>query len=300
MTSDALAARTIRSDWRPYGAFLGMCLIWGSTFLVIRIGNEALPPLWAATLRLVLATIALSAIARATGAVLPRGASLRDVALYGFFQFGLNFALLYWGENAGVPSGITAVVYATVPLSTALFAAVIGIERLHPVKLGAAFLGLGGVVVIFAGELGVGIPPIGLLAVLGSSTAAAVSSVFLKRAGSRSPFMANAIGSAIGAPVCFAGALLTGEPIALPATIGAWAPVLYLTLMGSLGAYVLFAWLLTKWSATNTSFIGVAIPVIALGLGALVRSERPGPLSFVGAAIVIVSVILSVRRGTGH
>lgn len=298
MTSPATTATTeARADWRPYLAFLAACGIWGSTFLAIRIGNEAVPPLWAATLRLTLATVALFVVARLTGATFPRGTSLRDIVLYGLFQFGVNFGLLYWGENAGVPSGISAVVYATVPLSTALFAAGIGIERLDPLKLAAALIGLGGVALLFAGELGVGVSTVGLAAVLLAATSASLSGVFLKRARSRSPFMANAIGSAVGAPICFAGALLLGERIALPVTVEGWAPILYLTVMGSLGAYVLFSWLLTKWSATNVSFIGVVIPVVALALGALVRSEQPGALAFVGAAVVIASVALGLRRG---
>ncbi|TMD57984.1 MAG: hypothetical protein E6I87_13910 [Chloroflexi bacterium] len=296
MTTKAVAVEAARTDWAPYAAFLGSCAIWGSTFLAIRIGNEAVPPLWAATLRLVIAAAILSVVARLTRASFPRGASLRDIALFGFLQFGVNFGLLYWGENAGVPSGITAVVYATVPLSTALFAAALGLERLDLVKLGIVAVGIAGVVVIFAGQLGVGVSPLGLAAVLGSSTMASLSSVFLKRAQSGSPFMSNAIGSAIGAPVCFLAALVLGETIALPRTVEGWAPILYLTLAGSLGAYVLFSWLLTRWSATNASLIGVVIPVIALILGAIIRDERPAPLSFVGAAIVIVSVILSLRR----
>ncbi|OLC55969.1 MAG: hypothetical protein AUH85_07925 [Chloroflexi bacterium 13_1_40CM_4_68_4] len=296
MTTRTLAAEPARTEWGPYAAFLGSCAIWGSTFLAIRIGNEAVPPLWAATLRLVIAATVLFVVARLTGATIPRGASLRDIALFGFLQFGVNFGLLYWGENAGVPSGITAVVYATVPLSTALFAAALGLERLDLVKLGIVTVGIAGVVVIFAAQLGVGVSPLGLAAVLGSSTMASLSAVFLKRAQSRSPFMANAIGSAIGAPVCFLGALALGETIALPRTVEGWAPILYLTLAGSLGAYVLFSWLLTRWSATNASLIGVVIPVIALILGAIIRDERPAPLSFIGAAIVIVSVIASLRR----
>lgn len=300
MKAQVIQAETRRTAWEPYLAFAAACAIWGSTFLVIRIGNEAVPPLWAATLRLALATLALFIVARATGAAFPRGTSLRDIVLYGIFQFGVNFGLLYWGENAGVPSGITAVVYATVPLSTALFAAGIGVERLDPLKLGAALLGLAGVVVIFAGQLGVGVPLVGLVAILLSSTSASLSSVFLKRAQSRSPFMANAIGSAVGLPICFIAALLLGETVAFPRTIEGWAPILYLTLFGSLGAYVLFSWLLTKWSATNASFIGVVIPVIALALGAIVRSEEPAPLAYLGAAVVIASVVMSVARGTGH
>lgn len=297
MTTTAVAVE--RADWRPYLAFAGMSAIWGSTFLLIRIGNEAVPPLWAATLRLVLASVLLFLVARLTGAAFPRGASLRDIALYGFFQFGGNFALLYWGELT-VPSGLTAVVFATVPLSTVLFAWGMGVERIDPARTAAAAGGLAGVAVIFAGQLGEGVPFLGLAAIVTAATSAALSGVFLKRARSRSPFMANAIGSAIGIVVCLAGAVALGEDLSLPRTLEGWGPILYLTLAGSLGAYVLFAWLLTKWSATATSMIGVTIPVIALALGAIVRDERPALLAYAGAAIVLGAVIVSLRRANAH
>ncbi len=147
-----------RADWRPYAAFAGMCCIWGSTFLVIAIGNDAVPPVWAATIRLALAAPLLALLARATGGTYPRGASLRDVALYGFLQLGVNFALLYWAEQV-VPSGLTAVVYATIPLSTSIFAWLMGVERPQPVRLGAALAAFAGVAVIFAGQVGAGVPP---------------------------------------------------------------------------------------------------------------------------------------------
>jgi len=101
-----------------YAAFVGMCLIWGTTFLAIRIGSEAVPPLWGATLRLIVAAILNVSVALLTRARWPRGVALRAIATFGFLNLGVNFALLYWGELR-VPSGIAAIFYATVPLTTA-------------------------------------------------------------------------------------------------------------------------------------------------------------------------------------
>ena len=126
--------------YRPtmaYLAFIGCCLIWGSTFLAIRIGNEAVPPVWAATIRLVLAAPLLAALVLVTRQRFPRGPALTGAILFGVFNFGVNLSLLYWGERV-VPSGIAAVLYATVPLSTALIAAGMGVERLVPRKLAGA------------------------------------------------------------------------------------------------------------------------------------------------------------------
>src|SRR5205814_10064619 len=107
------------SEAGPWAAFAACSAIWGSTFLVISIGNDALAPVWAATLRLVLAALLLAGVTVARRQALPRGAALRAALGYGVMQFGVNLPLLYWGEKV-VPSGLSAVVYATIPLSSAL------------------------------------------------------------------------------------------------------------------------------------------------------------------------------------
>src|SRR6476660_7571916 len=93
------------SDTKAWAAFAACGGIWGSTFLVISIGNDTLAPVWAATLRLALAALLLAALTWARGQRLPRGAALAAALGYGVCQFGVNFPLLYLGERA-VPSGI--------------------------------------------------------------------------------------------------------------------------------------------------------------------------------------------------
>ena len=182
----------------PYLVFIGCCLIWGSTFLAIRIGNEAVPPVWAATLRLALAAPLLAALVVATRQRFPRGPALRGALLFGIFNFGANLSLLYWGERV-VPSGIAAVLYATVPLSTAFLAAAMRVERLVARKLVAAVVAILGVAIIFAGELKLDVPLEGLVAVFLAATAASLSSVFLKQVPQPSAIAANAVGAAAGA-----------------------------------------------------------------------------------------------------
>ena len=279
---------------RNYAAFLGCCLIWGSTFLAIRLGNEAIAPVWAAAIRLVLAAVLLVAIARVLRMPLPRGAALRGAALYGFFNFGVNFSLLYSGEQT-VPSGIAAVLFATVPLSTALLAAVLGVERLVVRKLVAALVAIVGVAVIFAGELGAAVPLAGLLMVFGGATAAALSGVLLKQAPRQAAIPANAVGAAVGAIVCLLVSTALGEARTLPSTVGGWLPLLYLVIAGSLGAFVLYSWLIARWPVTNVSLIGVIVPIIAVILGAIVKAEAPAPLTYLGAAIVITAVLVAIR-----
>ena len=279
---------------RIAAAFIGSAAIWGSTFLAIRFGNEATPPVWAATIRLVLASALLFGIAAIFRMPLPRGAALRGAALWGFFNLGINMTLLYTGEQT-VPSGISAVLFATVPLSTALLAAIFGVERLVTRKLIGAVVAIAGVAVIFAGELGVSVPLAGLVTIFGAATAAALANVLLKQAPKQQVIPLNAIGAGIGAVVCLVISVVLGESHALPTTMAAWLPIAYLTIAGSLGAFVLFTWLVTHWSVGNASLVGVIVPIIAVILGGLVKGEQPAPLTYVGAAIIISAVLIALR-----
>jgi drug/metabolite transporter (DMT)-like permease len=279
-----------------YAAFVACCLIWGSTFLAIRIGNQSLPPEWGATVRLLLAAPLLSLVVLIRRDRWPRGEALKAAILFGVFNFGVNLGLLYWGERV-VPSGIAAVLYATVPLSTAFIAAALGVERLQSRKLVAAIVAIAGVATIFAGEMRLDVPFEGLIAVFLAATAASLSSVFLKRAPQPSVFSTNAVGAAAGAIICFAASLVLGEDHALPLTVAAWWPVIYLTLAGSLGAYVIWTWLVGHWSVTSASYVGVVVPVIAVILGAIALQETRSPETYLGAAVVVAAVVVALRGG---
>jgi drug/metabolite transporter (DMT)-like permease len=274
--------------------FVACALIWGSTFLAIRFGNEATPPVWAATIRLALASVLLFGITGALRMPLPRGKALRGAALWGLFNLGVNLSLLYIGETT-VPSGISAVLFATVPLTTALLAAAFHVEPLVTRKVIAAMVAIGGVAIIFAGELGVAVPFAGLLTVFGAASAAALANVLLKQAPKQQIIPLNAIGTAVGAAICLTISFAIGEQHAIPVTASAWLPILYLTVAGSLGAFVLFTWLVTHWSVSNASLLGVTVPIIAVVLGGLVKGEQPAPLTYLGAAVVISAILIALR-----
>jgi len=284
-----------------WAAFAGCTLIWGSTFLVIRIGNDALPPVWAASLRLALAALVLVALTRITGQSLPRGAARGAATWYGLLQFGVNFPLLYWGEKA-VPSGLTAAMFATVPLSAPLFAHALGVERIVPAKLAAAAVGIAGAAVVFSGSLGGAMPALPLLCVLAAATCASLGTVLLKRGPRQSPIATNAWGALVGLPACLAISFALREPHPLPTTAAALLPLLYLTLAGSVGAFVLMAWLVHRWPITRISFIPILVPTFAVILGGIVKGERLSRESLAGSAIVVAGVALSViadRRRAG-
>ncbi|MHB8605905.1 MAG: DMT family transporter [Thermoplasmatota archaeon] len=278
----------------PYVAFAVSSTIWGSTFLAIRYSNATLPPFFAAGIRLVLAALLLAGIALVTRQRFPRGAFLVAAVLYGFFEFGVNFALLYWGERT-TPSGIAAVLYATIPLSTLFFAWIFGIEATTRRKVLAALAAIAGVGVIFAGELGAAVPLLGLLSVFGAATAAALANILLRRAPQQSAIPLNAVATAVGAPFCLAASVLAREPHALPTTWAGWWPLLYLVVAGSLIAFVVFSYLAQVWAPSRASMVAVVVPVLAVAFGAVAAGERPAPLALVGGVVVLSAVIFALR-----
>jgi hypothetical protein len=196
-----------------------------------------------------------------------------------------------------VPSGLAAVVYATLPLSSALMTGALGMERLTPQKVGGAVVALVGVFMLFSGSFRAHIAVSGLVAISIGATAAGLGSVLLKRGPRQDPFGANAVGCAIGVPIAAAVSFALGERHVLPTTLGAAWPLLYLTLAGSLGAYVIMSWLVNRWPVTRTSYVTVIVPVIALGLGVLVRHEPLTRMSLLGAGFVLLGLFIGMFLG---
>jgi probable blue pigment (indigoidine) exporter len=212
-------------------------------------------------------------------------------------DFGLSLPLLYWGERE-VPSAIAAIIFATMPLMTSVLAHSMGLERMTPVKIMAGLIGMAGVGLLVSSEIGGHIPPLHLLAVFLSAATAAVAGVLLKRSPGGAPITTNAIAHAAGLPFCIAASLALHESQALPANGAQWLPILYLTLVGSVVAFVTFAWLVQRWSVVRISFVSVITPVIATALGAGVRHERLGPAALAGGFVVLGAVTLAILADT--
>ena len=268
--------------------------------MVISLGNDTLAPVWAATLRLVLASLLLSAWSAARRQALPKGPALRAALGYGACQFGIQLPLLYWGEQH-VPSGLAAVFFATMPLSSALMTRALGMERLTATKLGGAITACAGVAVLFGSQFHSqrgGADPaaaLGMLAIFASATIAGVGTIILKRGPRQDPITTNAVGCGVGAIMACAESFALGETHLLPNTLASALPILYLTLAGSLGAFVLMSWLVNHWSISRTSYVSVIVPTIALTLGTLVRGEPFTLAIFAGATLVLLGLLLGMR-----
>jgi drug/metabolite transporter (DMT)-like permease len=222
----------------------------------------------------------------------PRGAQLEAAIWFGVVDFGISLPLLYWGEQH-VPSGIAAVLYATIPLTTALFARLFGLEPLRSRIVIASIVAIVGVWLLFSSSVGGALDPVRLIAVFFAATTAGLAGVLLKRAPGADPFATNVWAHGVGAIMCYGVSLLLREHQSIPQG-AAWIPIGYLTIVGSLGAFATFAWLIAHWPVTRISFISVIVPVVALVLGIVVLHERPGSTALLGSVVILGAVITGI------
>jgi drug/metabolite transporter (DMT)-like permease len=221
------------------------------------------------------------------------------IAVQGCVLFGLQYALIYWAEQV-VPSGLTAVLFAVVPIATAIVAAsIFKIERLSLTNVIGLAIGFCGVGIIYWSEVinAAHAPAAGVAAVLLSAIAAAVATVFAKRyAHGVSPLATVGPGQLIGGITLGVLALITehGAPVHFNATsIGA---LLYLTFNGSSVVFLAYFSLVRLMPVTRLSLLAYITPVIAVTLGVVAAHERIAATTFLGAAIVLVGVRLVQLR----
>lgn len=294
-----MATRLVRS-----AAFAMLCVIWGSTWLAIRIGLEGAPPFLAASLRFFLASGTLVILAAVFRSRWPKNRTEWGlVAFVGLVLFTLDYGLIYWGENNGVESGLSAILFATLPLQTALAAtAFLKEERITVQKLTGIALGFGGILLIFRGEVGTaGLDRAGpMLAIVVSATCAAFATVALKRWGHDvNPITFNAAAMAVGAVSLALVSSSAKEPWGVPAWPAGIGAILYLALAGSVVTFVTWQWLLKGAEATSLSFVALITPIVAVVLGATLGNEVFDVGDLIGAAIVLAGIYVSMSRRLG-
>jgi drug/metabolite transporter (DMT)-like permease len=272
-------------------------LIGGSNFVAVRFSNAELPPYWGAAIRFLPAGVLLVAAMALWRIPIPRGASLRGAAIYGALNFGAGYALGYYGLVAA-PAGTAAVILATVPLFTLALVALHGQERFRVRGLIGGLIALVGIGLVFREQLSANVPILSLLAMLGNALVAAESGVIAKGMPRMHPIATNAVGMLVGGVLLLVLSLAVDERHALPQASETWAALVYLCIVGSIGLFGLFLAMLRRWTASASSYALVAMPLVAIALGAVLRGEGITPIFLAGGALVAVGVYIGALSGS--
>ncbi len=284
-------------SWTDYGIYALLCVVWGSTWLAIKIGLEGAPPFLSASLRFVIAATVLISISFALRAQWPRGRlEWSVVAFVGVVMFVFDYGLIYWAEANGVESALAAVLFATMPFQTAILAhGLIRQEKLTAIRLVGIAMGFGGIVLVFSGEIGgVGSDKaLPMLAIVVSATCASAASVAMKRWGhDANPYSWNAVAMTIGAVGLLLLSLAAGEALAVPGWPEGILSILYLAILGTVVTFVGYLRLLKTIPVTTMSFIAFITPIVAVFLGYALASETLDPIAGVGAAITLAGIVV--------
>ncbi len=289
------------SDGVVMAAFLAMVVGIGGNVIAVKYIASAgdIDPLWAAASRFVVASAIFCIAAVILRAPIPRGRAAVGALLYGALSIGAFFGFVYWGLQEA-PAGMSGVVLATGPLLTFLFAVLHGQERFRWEGVVGGAIVIAGTAAVFSAGVDKGVPVGSLLAILAASVCAAEGAVVVKGFPPVHAATRNAIGMVVGALMLLVLMPFFDESFGLPVEISTWLAQAYLILFGSVGVFGLYLFVLSRWTASATSYEFVLAPVVAVVLGAWLLSERITWTFAVGAALVLVGVyvgaIRSVRR----
>ena len=294
-----------RPTWKTLLAFSIIYFVWGSTFLAIRIGVHEIPPLLFAAMRFLTAGVILFVWMLGTGERNPSRSEWLSASVLGFFIFVCDYGLLFWAEQR-VPSGIAAVVLATIPAFMALSEIFFLRTQTFTIRLGIALLiGIGGVAVLMSRTLNVGGAPVdtlGALALILASISWSISSVLTRKL-----TLPHSKALSAGAQMLTGGLMLTlaaatlGEfrnfhPSAITRPV--WWSLAYLIVAGSIIGFTAYVWLIHHESPTKVGTYAYVNPVVAVLVGYFLGGEPLGPRIILGTVFVLISVVVITTSRT--
>ncbi|MGE5276122.1 MAG: EamA family transporter [Acidobacteriota bacterium] len=294
-----MGARTHRPAWKVLLAFAIIYLVWGSTFLAIRVGVREVPPFLLAAMRFLVAGLVLYGWMTARGERSPSARQWASILVLAVLIFVIDYGLLFWAEQR-VPSGIAAVMVATIPAFMALSEITLLRTQRLTLRLALALLvGIGGVAVLTSNSSNLGGAPIdrsGAVALLIAAMSWSVASALARKL----PLPESKVMSS-GAQMLAGGVLLAVTAAALgefrdfhPGTVsrGAWLSLLYLIVAGSIVAFTAYVWLIHHESPTKVGTYAYVNPVVAVLLGYFLGGEALGQRAILGTLCVLASVVL--------
>ena len=299
-----MEAESDRPTGKILAAFAIIYFVWGSTFLAIRIGVHEVPPLLFAAMRFLAAGAVMFGWLKLRGVRSPTTRQWVAASFLGGLIFVCDYGLLFWAEQR-VPSGIAAVVLATIPVFIALCEIVMLRTQRLTVRLAVALLiGIAGVAVLVSHSFNLGDAPIdalGAMALIVAAFSWSISTVLTKRLPlpESKPMSSAAQMLSGGIMLVFASAIAGDFRGFHPAAIsrGAWFALAYLIVFGSIIGFTAYIWLLHHESPTKVGTYAYVNPVVAVLVGYFLGGEALGPRTVLGTLCVLVSVVLITRTG---
>ncbi|NOX17299.1 MAG: EamA family transporter [Chlorobi bacterium] len=281
--------------------YLLITILWGSTWVAIRIGLDDLTPVFAAGSRFVVASIFIFLIMRYRGIKLQTdGASLKLYALMSLFSFVFPFGLVYWGEQF-ISSGLTSVLFAVFPIQVSIFSRVyFPEEKIGVYKALGIILSFGGIIVIFSENLNfnVGSDLLPMILVVIASGMQAWNAVVIKKYGNHLNSLSMNFVPLISAGiimVLFGYFFEARETLVFSAS--AVGSIFYLAFFGTVLTFTTYYWLMKRINVVLLALSAFITPILALIIGWIILDERLTTRNFIGSALVLIGILFANFRG---
>lgn len=278
-----------------FGLFI---LLAGGAPIAVRFTYAELAPYWSATLRFSLAALIFWLLMLYRGVRLPRGRALLGALIFGALSVGAAFLFFYYGLTR-TGASLASTLSATVPLLTLFFAAAHKLEKMRRRGLIGGLLALTGIAVSVGGSLfsggEVSLPNV--LAILAAAACFAEAGIVVKLFPPCHPYATNAVAMTTGTLMLAAASLIRGEPWILPSITSVWLSLIYLV-VASVGLFLLYLFILGRWTATGTSYAFVLNPLVTMVLATFLTDEVISPMFLAGAAIVLIGVYVGALMPT--
>jgi drug/metabolite transporter (DMT)-like permease len=288
-----------RHRFLPWLSLFTIWIVWGSTYLAIRVVVREMPPFGAAGLRFGGAGLVLAAISYALDRTQawPTRRQWFDYGLIGVLLLAGGNALVMWSERT-IPSGIAALIVGTVPVWLVLLDGLRPGGQAGPARVWAgAILGFAGVALVAGpGTGGWGEHWRGIAALQFAAVSWSVGALYAKSVAKKLPVLtASSVEMVVGSVFLFAESRLVGEDLHafVTASSSAWGGLLYLAIFGSLVGFTAFAYCLNELPASTVGTYAYVNPVVAVALGRLILGEPLSAGLLLGGALILVSVLLS-------
>lgn len=291
MTTTTMNPAIQLPDRRVLIAFILFILVGGGASVAIRISYAELAPFWAAASRFTFGALVFWTIAFFRKIPLPKGRALLGAVIFGALTVGLAFLLIAWGLVV-TPASLYQILMALVPLLTLFLSAAQGVESISRRGLFGSLLAVAGIAVTVGGVSTAKISPPHIIAILLAAVFMAEGGVLIKKFPPNPPIMTNAIAMTVGSLILGSASLLRGETWNLPTKANTWLAFIYLAFFVTIMAFILYMFVLSKWSASNTSYGFVLVPLVTIGVASTLAGETISANFLLGAGLVLAGVLV--------